>query len=102
MKLNLFMLLVLITSFPYIEERTPAAPGRTMLLLRSAPWGGYAGRLPDLVLAHINPGHTPPVDGYHGGLNPALFQISVSGIDEICGNAPTFTHAGLGGSGIPY
>jgi hypothetical protein len=56
----------------------------------------------DLVLAHINPGHTPPVDGYHGGLNPALFQISVSGIDEICGNAPTFTHAGLGGSGIPY
>jgi hypothetical protein len=56
-----------------------------MLWLRSAPWGGYAGRPPDLVPAHTNPGHSPPVDEYHGGLNPALFQISIAGIERSGG-----------------
>ncbi|KAH9983858.1 hypothetical protein BJV77DRAFT_241986 [Russula vinacea] len=83
------------------KEHAQAASGRTMLCLRSAPWGGYAGRPPDLETA-LNPGRTLPVDGYHGCLDPALFQISVAGIDEIWRNAPTFTHAGVGGSGIPY
>ncbi|KAF8460560.1 hypothetical protein DFH94DRAFT_790617 [Russula ochroleuca] len=49
------------------EEGHPQSTGTTLLWLRSAPLGGYAGHPSNLVTA-LNPAFMPPVDGHHGSL----------------------------------